>query len=234
MDEAVKTTTAGVLLVESDPADRENSAREIEQQQGLKLLGAFDRVAPTIAWLNHNRPDVLVTDLDLDDGSGLSIVRACDHRYPHCKILVRATQGMGDTVHLSIEAGAMGFLLKGAPDGGVSQGVLSMLDGGSPISAVVARMLFNRLRLPQADTHHISEPAPPPIEEQDGLKLTRREKQVLQLVARGDLYQEICVALHISLGTLQSHVKNIYRKLGAHSRSEAIRKSHERGLVRYR
>jgi DNA-binding NarL/FixJ family response regulator len=225
-------TVAGVILVEQDWAERIRNSRKIEQQARLRLLGAFGQAAEALVWLERNVPDVLVTDVDFPDGCGLALVRECNQRHPECKILVRTTGDRGNAVHSSIEAGANGFLLKEAPDGCISNGVLSMLDGGSPISAAIARKLFERLRMSHDDGAAMA-PLPAAVAPDAAIRLTRREAQILQLIARGDLYQQIASTLDISIGTMQSHVKNLYRKLDVHSRSEAICKSHERGIVRF-
>lgn len=230
MNERHGDTVAGVILVEQDGAERLRNARKIEQQTRLRLLGAFGHAAEARVWLEHNVPDVLVTDMDFPDGCGLALVRECSQRHPACKILVRTSGDRGNAVHSSIVAGANGFLLKEAADSCISSGVLAMLDGGSPISAAIARKLFDRLRIPRDEMDPVPAPA---AASSAAIKLTPREAQILQLIARGDLYQQIASVLDISIGTMQSHVKNLYRKLDVHSRSEAICKSHECGIVRF-
>lgn len=217
----------GVLIIERAASESAARLRALAELKQLKILSVLDRVDTAIAWLDAHAPDVMITDLDFTDGCGLAIVEKCMHRHPACKILVLVGSELIHSAHAAIEAGASGFLVRGMADGCVVVGVSSMLEGGFPISALVARQLFERFRGPVRASKFIGIPAP----DRTRQPLTRREAQVLQHLASGDMYEEISASLGITLGTLQSHVKSLYRKLDVHSRSEATFRSREYGIV---
>ena len=128
-----------------------------------------------------------------------------------------------DKVLACIEAGASGYVLKEAGHQEVLRAVLEVLNGGSPISPMIARKVLTRMRL----QHTL---AAGPVAS-GWTSLTRREAAILQLIARGSSYAKVASALGLSIGTVQTHIKHIYGKLSVHSRSEAVYEARRRGLL---
>jgi DNA-binding NarL/FixJ family response regulator len=126
-----------------------------------------------------------------------------------------------DSVLACIEAGAAGYVLKDAGGFDIVRALLDLHAGGSPISPVIARKVLARMRGNKAQARIAAE-AP---------LLTKRESAILDLIARGDSYGEVARELSVSVGTVQTHVKNIYGKLAVHSRGEAVFEAHRRGLL---
>jgi DNA-binding NarL/FixJ family response regulator len=212
-----------VAIVEDDAVTRSLLSLAIESEPRLALVGAFDRTKPAIAWLAGHKPDLLLTDLGLPDGSGLDVIRACARCSPTTGILVITMSSDEDKVVSCIEAGAAGYVLKDAGRTDIVKALLDLHAGGSPISPIIARKVLARMRgtawqpEPDARLHSL---------------LTRREASILELIARGDSYGEVAAALALSVGTVQTHVKNIYGKLCVHSRGEAVYEAQRRGLIR--
>lgn len=215
----------GVLIVEDDAVTRKSLCLAIESEPSLMLLAAFDSVKPALAWLENDAPDVLMTDLGLPDGSGIEIIQVCAHRYPHTDIMVVTMSSDEENVLACIEAGASGYVLKDAGKTNIARAVLDLRAGGAPMSPAIARMVLAKVR-------DGKKPEPAPVEQSaTTTSLTKREAAILDLIAQGDSYGEVAKVLSVSVGTVQTHIKNIYGKLAVHSRGEAVFEAHRRGLL---
>lgn len=212
-----------VLIVEDDAVTRRALSLAIESSPELKLVAALESVKPALEWLATGDIDVLLTDLGLPDGSGIEIIRACVRHLPKCDIMVITMSSDEDNVLACIEAGATGYVLKDAGRLDVVRAVLDLRAGGSPISPIIARKVLARMR----------DPKKPDGADENGrvVALTKREAAILDLIARGDSYGDVAKMLSLSVGTVQTHIKNIYDKLSVHSRGEAVFEAHRRGLL---
>ncbi|RZI44969.1 response regulator transcription factor [Herbaspirillum sp. HC18] len=214
----------GVLIVEDDAVTRKSLCLAIESDPGLKLLDAFDSVKPALAWLENESPDVLMTDLGLPDGSGIEIIRACARRHQNTDIMVVTMSSDEANVLACIEAGASGYVLKDAGKMNIARAVLDLRAGGAPMSPAIARMVLAKVR-------DGKKPAAPSSPSTAATGLTKREAAILDLIAQGESYGEVAKLLSVSVGTVQTHIKNIYGKLAVHSRGEAVFEAHRRGLL---
>lgn len=218
-------TPIGVLIVEDDAVTRKTLCVAIESDPGLKLLDAFDSVQPALAWLESGAPDVLMTDLGLPDGSGIDIIHDCARRYPETDIIVVTMMSDEANVLACIEAGASGYVLKDAGKMDIARAVLDLRAGGAPMSPVIARMVLAKVRDGKKPA------ATQTAQNGDATTLTRREAAILDLIAQGESYGDVAKTLSVSVGTVQTHIKNIYGKLAVHSRGEAVYEAHRRGLL---
>jgi len=212
-----------VLLVEDDDHTRERLAGIIEATRGLSLLGAAGSLAAAREVLRKASPDVLLTDLGLPDGSGLDLIRQLRKEGKATETMVISVFGDEQHVVNALEAGAAGYILKDGSTEHIGKSLLQLLDGGSPISAPIARHLLRRLQPRTQDSASSGDEAP---------QLSEREADVLKAVAKGFTYNEIAGMLEISFHTVSSHVKHIYRKLEVRSRSEAVYEAVNLGLIR--
>lgn len=218
-----------VLVVEDDAVTRRALCLGIEKEPAFQLLVALDSVQSAVSWLLIQSADLLLVDLGLPDGSGIDIIRFCAQRYPTCNIMVITTSSDQDSVVDSIEAGASGYILKDAGQLDLGRALLELHTGGSPISPTIARKLLSRMR----DDKKITNTATKQVgaENVPQVFLTKREASILDLIARGDSYGEVAKQLGLSVGTVQTHIKNIYDKLSVHSRGEAVYEANRRGLL---
>ncbi len=209
-----------VLIVEDDHATRERLTNIVAATAGLALAGAVGDRAAALALLAQPgfALRVALVDLELPDGSGIDVIRALRSRAPGADAMVISV--FGDEAHVlaAIEAGATGYLLKDADADAIGASILKLIAGESPISAAIARHLLKRFRV-----------APPPPA---APRLTPRETDVLQLIAKGLSYARIADALQMSPNTVPSYVKQIYRKLEVNSRGEAVFEALQLGLLR--
>jgi DNA-binding NarL/FixJ family response regulator len=230
-----------VLIVEDDPQMRAFFAASISRCAQLQLAEALGNVLDSQAWLENpaHRVDVLLVDLGLPDGSGLDVIRYARTSHPECEALVISMFGDEDNVLASIEAGALGYIHKDAAPDDIAHTILEMKTGASPISPMIARRVLSKyLALkstgsPARAAGNLAErSAPPSVDDEGPLSpLSPREQTVLELVARGFAYAEIARLRNVSVHTVQSHIKSIYRKLAVHSKNEAVYEATRIGLL---
>jgi DNA-binding NarL/FixJ family response regulator len=225
MSEETSCESVGVLIVEDDAVTRKALCLAVQSDPELELLAALEDVASALAWLDGGVPDVLMTDLGLPDGSGIEIIRACARRHPRTDIMVVTMSSDEANVLACIEAGASGYVLKDAGKMDIARAVLDLRAGGAPMSPAIARMVLAKVRDGKklAPSSTVERPA--------ASGLTKREAAILDLIAQGDSYGEVAKLLSVSVGTVQTHIKNIYGKLAVHSRGEAVFEAHRRGLL---
>lgn len=232
-----------VLVVEDDPEMRAFFSGSVARCAELQLAASVGTVAEAKAWLDDdaNTVDVLLTDLGLPDGSGLDVIRHVIQLHPRCEPLVISMFGDEDNVLASIEAGALGYIHKDSTPDDIAQTILEMRAGASPISPMIARRVLLKYRSDQAKEAQanvvsslsaINNEADRSFDVlmQDGL-LSPREQEVLELIARGFSYAEIARLQTVTVHTVQTHIKNLYRKLSVNSGREAVFEAIRMGLL---
>lgn len=214
-----------VLLVEDEPATRAHLAASVRSHEGLRLVAEASSLREALAALAEHRPQVVLVDLGLPDGSGLGLIRAAAAQGPPPDIMVISVFGDEKSVLAAIEAGASGYLLKDGSERHIAHSILRLVAGEAPISPAIAVHLIRRLRPKQ------EQPAPPRAGDHLFDGLTEREMEVLELVAKGLSYEEIGGTLRLRYNTVASYTKGIYRKLAVRSRGEAVFEARQLGLL---
>ena len=214
-----------VLVVEDDVLTAQGFAYALGAVPTLSLVAVVHTAGEAIRFLENNTVDVCLVDLGLPDASGLSVVRFAAGLPTPVHTLVVTVFGDETNVLAAIGAGASGYLLKDALTVSVAHEVESLLQGGSPLSPSVARLLLERLRVPLPVTAAL------PTSVMEKVVLSARETEVLSLIARGCTYKEVSSALAISNVTVASHLKNTYQKLAVHSKNEAVYEASKMGLI---
>jgi DNA-binding NarL/FixJ family response regulator len=234
---------ARLVLVEDDPQTRARFVDMIRSEAALALAAECKNATEALAYLKDHPADVLLTDLGLPDRSGVEVIRFCAQRWPNCDIMVITV--FGDEAHVleSIEAGATGYVLKDASSGELVEHVRALQLGGAPISPMIARHLLRRHKESTRETSGQFD-----AQERDRAEslptggmsarsaakdlLSHREVEVLSFIAKGFSFAEIANFMQISVHTVMTHVKRIYRKLAVHSRGEAVFEAQQLGLLR--
>ena len=220
--------THSVLIVEDDPYFREMLARAVGTAEDLRLAGTASDLAEGLRLVDALQPDVLLVDLKLPDGDGIALIRHAHERLPQCESMVITIFANDELVVDCIQAGATGYLLKDADDLDVVRHVRQLCNGGSPISPAVARCVLRRLKdvpnaaAPTRATAQRATPQP---------SLSAQELKVVNLSAKGYKYDEVAELMSLKLGTVETYVKRIYRKLQVHTKTEAVYEARKRGLV---
>ena len=167
------------------------------------------------------RPRVVLTDLGLPDGSGIEMIKAVMATDWECDALVISVFGDERRVISAISAGAKGYILKNSGTETIADDVLSVIEGGSPISPQIARYLLSMVADQQA----------PRMAREKNISLTKREHEILTIVARGYTRAEIGQQLNISAGTVGNHINNIYKKLEVGSNTQAVSRATKMGII---
>lgn len=210
-----------VVLVEDDPNTRKRIKIAVEQHPELIVIASVGSCADARKVIHKCKPDVLLVDLGLPDGHGTEIIRLTQTTLPKTEIMVITVFGDEQNVLSAIQAGATGYLLKDGDADYIGQSIKQMINGGSPISPTIARYLLKQYRT-TVNTECAESEIP---------YLTNREKEVLNLVTKGFSYAEIATTLELSVNTVNSHIKNIYKKLSVNSRGEAVFEAAQLGLI---
>lgn len=219
------TQVIAVALVDDDPHYRDMFASAVQDHPDMALVHVAATGLDMLAWLEDHHPDVLLVDLGLPDVSGLEIVKFGAKRWPQMSMAVVTLFSDEPQVMACFEAGAMGYVLKQSPALNVSETILDMAKGGSPMSPSIARYVLQRLRPPPQTQ------AVPATAELDTVLLTARERSILDYVARGFKVSEVAQLLDIQTSTVSSHLKNIYVKLAVHSKTEAVYEAVRMGWI---
>ncbi|MFJ9778575.1 response regulator [Amycolatopsis sp. NPDC101161] len=211
--------TPTVLLADDEPLVR-TGLRALLEQQGIPVVGEAAGGAEVLPAVRRTRPDVVLMDVRMPGTDGIEATRQllAELAEPP-KVLVVTTFDNDDYVHEALLAGASGFLLKRARKEEIAHAVRTVATGES--------LLF-----PEAIRRLVAGRAAGGRYARAAKTLTRREAEVLRLVARGLSNQDIAAELVISLETVKTHVGNVFGKLGAANRSQAVVMAYESGVVR--
>mgnify|MGYP000389177916 CR=1 FL=1 len=162
---------------------------------------------------NHNI-DVIFMDINMPEMDGVEATRLVSQRWPHIKILISSVYDDEDYIFEAILAGAKGYLLKDERPEEVHRAIQQILDGGVPMSPLIARKAL--LLIKKAPDRKETTPT--------DYSLTKREKEILEHLSKGLSYEQIAQNLFISYGTVRKHIENLYRKLQVNNKVDAIRK----------
>ena len=175
--------------------------------------------------IGANRFDLALIDLGLPDGSGIDVVAALHQQQPHALSVVVTIYDDDDHIFPALQAGAFGYLLKELEQAALVSQLLRISQGEPPLSPQIARRMLSHF------VHHgqRQQPAAQPVI--DDVKLTERETDVLQRVAKGYTLPEIAQQFALSKHTIGDYIKQVYRKLNISSRAEATLEATRRGLV---
>lgn len=216
-DALVEQAVMKICIVEDNKPLLENLRILLEGEPGFSVTGGFTSAEEAMQKSPWKDVEVLLADIDLPGLSGVDLIRRLHPEYPKLQILVYTISEDRDTVFSAIKAGAMGYLLKGCPPRELIESLRCLYQGGAPMSPKIARKVIGALQAPG------SKP------EEDLLSV--RERSILSGIAVGRSYKEIGQTLGISPHTVHTHIKNIYEKLQAASRSEALRKARDLGVI---
>jgi DNA-binding NarL/FixJ family response regulator len=197
-----------VSIVEDDRDTREALATRVNRAPTLKCLNTYATGELAVRDLPNARPDVLLVDINLPGMSGIECVAKLKLLVPDLQMLMITTYEETELIFNSLRSGAKGYLLKNAPPAEVVQAIEQVHAGGAPMSMQIARKVvdhFYRIKQPASEVEQLS----------------KREEEVLALLAKGFLYKEISDSLHISMNTVRTYVHRIYEKLHVQSRTEA-------------
>ncbi|RYF79924.1 MAG: response regulator transcription factor [Comamonadaceae bacterium] len=210
-----------VLLIDDDPHIRRVIAQDLTSDLRVSLQGQAASVREGQRLIARHTFDVVLIDLNLPDGSGFQLIEFMKTANPKAEaVVVSAFEDEERAMH-AFELGASGYLVKNSWFGSFAQAVLQVVNGGAAITPNLARRLLNRFE-PPARCERSGARAPGVTAAEGCDKLSEREREILQLVASGHTSAEIGRRLMVSMQTVNTHIKNIYRKLHVRTRAQAV------------
>jgi DNA-binding NarL/FixJ family response regulator len=198
-----------VSIVEDDNRIRESLAVLIDGTENIRCVSTHRTAEDALAQLPIKNPDVVLMDINLPKMSGIECVRKLKALMPKVQVLMLTMYEDDELVFQSLVAGASGYLVKRTAPAELLDAIGQVHAGASPMSGKIARTVVEYFhKMTSGSTQQE--------------KLSAREEEILDLLAKGYRYKEIADALSISFETVRSHLKNIYDKLHVHSRTEAV------------
>ncbi len=241
MEEAAPQISAPirVFVVEDQTKILKNQLKLLEGVKEIQIVGTALSGEAALEEVVKANPDVLLLDLGLPRMSGIDVTRALKASHPKIEILIFTVFDEEEKVLEAVQAGASGYLLKGAPTEKIVEAIKEVSAGGTVIQPNLARRLLRHFRVPEApgDVPAGSAEPPPaapaaPADLEPDLKpLSDREKEILQLIAKGVSNSEAARLLSLSKATIRTHLEHIYRKLEVTNRVEAVTEGIRKGLI---
>ena len=200
-----------VSIIEDDAPARAILADWIRRAQGFRCVGVHGSGESALATLPAEKPTVVLMDINLPGMSGIECVRRLKPLLPDTQFVMLTVYEDAEHIFNALAAGASGYLLKRMPRAELLAALKDVHAGGSPMTSNIARKVVQSFR--RTD-----------VQSTDAENLSPREREVLELLARGYLYKEIAESIQISVPTVNTYIRRIYEKLHVRSRSQAVAK----------
>jgi DNA-binding NarL/FixJ family response regulator len=222
-----------VAIVEDNPQYRHSLETLFTHTLGFKLAQSFgsaeaalDAVEKNERWGNDLNWNLVLMDLELPGISGIEATRRLKKDLPQVSVVVLTVFEEPTTILEAISAGADGYLLKRSTAPELLSQLQTIVSGGAPLTAIVARKVLELMRVKDKGLQrNVAKNAP------SRLDLTEREQEVLQCLVRGLSYKQCAEHLDVSLDTIRTHIRAVYKKLQVHSVAEAVARAIREKLV---
>ena len=197
-----------IAIVEDNKGLRETIEEWIAEANDLELVGSCESAEDALRELPEKTPDIILMDINLPGADGIECVRNLKPQLPNAHFLMLTIYEDTQRIFAALASGASGYLLKRSSREHLLQAIAEIREGGSPMSAQIARKVvqsFQKINSAQES-------------------LSPREAEILKLLSEGLLYKEIADIFASSVYTINTHIRRIYEKLQVHSRSQAVAK----------
>ena len=208
---ATDDTNVSVAIVEDNRDTRLSWARLLEAHPRVKCVATCESAEVALKRIPELRPQVVLMDINLPGMSGIQCTALLKERLPATQILMLTAYSDNDYIFEALQAGASGYLLKSTSSAELISSILDVVTGGAPMTGQIARRVIEVFRKSASNIH-------------EEAKLTARENEILQLLAKGYANKEIASHLECGSGTVRIHLQHIYEKLHVHCRTEATLK----------
>jgi len=209
-----------ILLIEDNRLLREGLTVMLKKQPDMDVVATVGNGENILEILRKYKPEVLLLDLGLRDRSSLNLVKIVKKKSPSAKIIVMDLIPMQDDVFKFVQAGVSGFILKDATVTDFLKTIRSVAKGIQVLPSNLTGSLFS-----QIVDHAINGSKPSVL--LDSVRMTKRERQVIELISEGHTNKEIAQKLHLSTYTVKSHVHNILEKLALNTRVQIAKFAHD-------
>jgi DNA-binding NarL/FixJ family response regulator len=200
-----------VAIVEDNNKIREGLAALIDGSEGFRCKAKFETAEEALRKFSAENPDVVLMDINLPGMSGIECLVRLKEILPNVQVMMLTVYEDDDVIFKSLVAGATGYILKRTPPAELLEAIKEIYSGGSPMSDQIARKVvqaFQEMGKSSKETENISE----------------RENEILSYLSKGYHDKEIADKLFLSVKTVRTHLRNIYKKLHVRSRTEAVLK----------
>ena len=212
MDNIIK-----VSIVDDNIELTQSISSILMNEPGIQLVKTYPDAEMVLAEIDNNPSDILIVDINLPGASGIELIEKLMEKGIQTQFLVYTIHDGNEYLFKALKAGASGYVLKGASALQITKYIRLMHDGGAPMTPSIARKVINFFQDKPFDNSNDN--------------LTKREIEVLKLLNQGFTYNEVAEELTISRNTVHSHIKNIYEKLQASGREDAIRKAKYKSII---
>jgi len=209
-----------VVIVEDNDTIREGLAALINGTTGYQSVGLFRDCESFLVKLKSLDVNVVLMDIALPGMNGIEGVKEAKKIKPDTDILMLTIYEDSEKVFDALCAGACGYLVKKTPPSKLLDAIKEVYEGGSPMSSQIARQVITAFK----ESKDLKD-------DKQEFELSAREKEVINLLAGGNNYQQIADQLFISVDTVRHHIKNIYKKLHVHTQSEAVAKAIRKKII---
>jgi DNA-binding NarL/FixJ family response regulator len=210
-----------ILIADDHPVVREGLITMIKRELDFQVVGEATNGVEAVNKARELKPDVVLMDLRMPELDGVEAIRQISSTEPNIKYIILTTYSDDEYIFRGIEVGARAYLLKDAPRDELFKAIRAVNRGESLIQPVVASKVLDRF----AELSRQAQSAPPDV-------LSERELEVLKWMAKGDANKEIAAQLNITDSTVKTHISNIFQKLGAKDRTEAVMNAMRRGIIK--
>src|ERR1700690_788515 len=205
-----------ISIVEDNQMFLTNLELLLSGEPNYDIIGAFLSAEDAMLAMQNNPPEVLLTDLDFPGMSGIELIGKVKQKYPEIDVMAHTVSESRESVFSAIKAGASAYILKGSRPVELIEALNELYEGGAPMSPRIARMVIQEFKDKETDDQNL---------------LSQREKDVIKEIERGLSYQEMADKLTISPQTVHTHIKNIYKKLHASDRQDALLKARKKSII---
>ena len=220
----LETPWMNICVVEDDEFALENLLAILKKQPDIDAVAGFTTAEDALAFPRLKNANMFIVDLDLPKMSGVEFIQRVRVLRPGAHIIVHTIHEDRPIVLDALKAGACGYLIKGCGENRLVAALHEILSGGAPMDSSITRAVVSEYQRVSGTGRK----APGAKKE-----LTMREQSILRLLEEGLTYKEIAARLFISTLTVQTHIQNIYTKLHAHNKIDAIRKNRIRNMCDY-
>jgi len=207
-----------ILIVDDHPVVREGLATMLSRENNIEVVGEAEDGAQAIKKAGELEPDIILMDLRMPEVNGVEAMKTIKATHPNINFIVLTTYDNDEYIFEGIEAGARAYLLKDSPREELFKAIEAVYRGESLIEPAIAGKVLDRLV-------ELSRPGSQLAE------LSKREIEVLELIARGTGNKLIAANLNISESTVKTHIQSIFQKLDVNDRTEAVTKALSRGII---
>ena len=226
-----------VMVVEDQPKILRSQLKLLQGSDEVEIVGTALSGEAALEEFARAKPEVVLCDLGLPRMSGIELTRALKAKAPAVEVLIFTIFDEEEKVLAAVQAGASGYLLKGAPVERIIEAIRDVHDGGSVIQPSLARRLLKAFHVREEAPHTASDRLAAEVEAQvpddagPQVQLTVRETEILRLIAKGLSNSEAAGVLTLSRATVRTHLEHIYQKLDVSNRVEAVTEGIRKGII---